>query len=367
MTLRTLTDVSFLAGTGRTRTRYGEPVAYAEGLYRIAPDVYAWMVPNGSWGETNVGLVDCGGASVLIDTCWDLRYTREMLDACADLTRVSPIEAVINTHADGDHCWGNQLFADRPIIATNACIAHMRHLRPETLRAVRGSSALLSLIPLGGIDGLGRYVGRMFEPYDFRGIRITDPNEGFSHQRTLTIRGVELVVTEVGPAHTDGDAIVHVPSKRTVFAGDLLFVGVTPVMWSGPMERMMSGLGLVLGLDVDVIVPGHGPLARKADVQALIDYWDHVQNALYPRCRAGLTPAEAAHDVLHGADFRARPWARWDSPERLLTSAHTLYRHWGNAAPTLPGPLGQLDRMREQARIAETLVEATPRMMHRRR
>lgn len=354
---------TWLSGPGRALTRFGEAPTFTEGLYRIAPHTYAWMVPNGSWGETNIGLIDCGGASVLVDTCWDLRYTREMLAGVADITSASPIEAVINTHADGDHCWGNQLFQDRPIYATQACIHQMHHLHPRSLSALKHGGALMRCVPLAGIQQFGHYMHEMFKPYDFGGITITNPNEGFSRHKALSIHGVDIVITEVGPGHTDGDAIVHVPSRRVVYAGDILFVGVTPVMWSGPIEPLIAGLTLLQSLDVDVIVPGHGPLATAVDVQAVIDYWHFVHEALHRRFQQGMSPARAAREVILSEDFARHPWAQWDSPERLLTSAHALYRHWGARLRSLPGKLGVMDLMRQQAMLAFSLPQASPRVM----
>ncbi len=70
-----------IAGTDRLRTRFGEAPQYAEGLYDLGNRVYAWIVPNGSWGESNAGLVVGEGESLLVDTLWDLNFTREMLKA----------------------------------------------------------------------------------------------------------------------------------------------------------------------------------------------------------------------------------------------------------------------------------------------
>ncbi len=358
-------EAVFLKGPAATLTRFGEPQLYRGGLYEVAARTYAWLVPNGSWGETNLGLIDCGRTSVMIDTGWDLRCTREMLDTCADITRRAPIDMVINTHADGDHCWGNQLFKGRPIIATHACIHQMHHLQPRSLRALFHGSAVLRHVPLGGIDRFGHYMHEMFRPYDFKGITITNPNQGFSTQKTLDIQGTEIVITEVGPGHTDGDAVVHLPSRRVAYAGDILFVGVTPVMWSGPIDRLVAALSFLKHLDVDVIVPGHGPLATQTHVQDMLDYWDFVHEAVHQRFRQGMHPTQAAHDVVFSAAFQQAPWARWDSPERLLTSTHTLYRHWGAPARSLPGKLGTMDLMRQQAGLAFALPRATPhRMRH---
>jgi len=62
-------------------TRFNEVPKYVVGLYDLNNRLYAWMVPNGSWGETNAGLIVGDGESLLVDTLWDVRYTCYMLDA----------------------------------------------------------------------------------------------------------------------------------------------------------------------------------------------------------------------------------------------------------------------------------------------
>ncbi|TAK82648.1 MAG: MBL fold metallo-hydrolase [Aquabacterium sp.] len=354
----------WLAGPPPRASRFGEPARFREGLYRISPRCLAWMVPNGSWGETNIGLVEAEGASALVDTCWDLNYTQEMLAACAPVLERAPVELVVNTHADGDHCWGNQLFPGRPIHATHACIHQMHHMNPRALQALKLGGRVLRHLPLAGLDRFGHYMSGMFAPYDFAPVRITSPDQGFSGERVLDLRGLQLRLIEVGPGHTDGDAIVHVPDERVAYAGDILFTGVTPVMWAGPVESLVAGLKRLQALDVDIIVPGHGPLAAPADVQDVIDYWDHAQEALHRCLLQGMAPDAAARSVVLGAEFRRRPWAAWDSPERMVTNAYTLYRHWGARLPSLPGQLGVMDLMRRQAALAFALPQATPRGMH---
>lgn len=345
-------DVEWLAGPERRLTRFGAVPRFREGLHRLSRRAYAWMVPNGSWGETNLGLVDCGGLSVLVDTAWDLAFTNEFLTSARDLVTRSPVECVVNTHSDGDHCWGNQLFAGKRIIGTHACIARMDHVTPRTVRALTAAGRHMRHVPFGGVAELGRYVESMFGPYEFRGIELTKPGEGFSGERTITLRGVEIVLREVGPGHTDGDAIVYVPGEKVVYAGDLLFVGVTPVMWAGPVENVLSALRHLLSLSATVYVPGHGPLATRSDIQAAIDYWDFAHEAIHRRFRSGMAPAEAARDVLEDGAFRRSAFARWDLPERLVTSAYTMYRNWGRPWTRAPEKVATMDLLRRQARVA---------------
>ena len=84
-----------LCGTGRAITRMGAPAQFEEGLYEVAPQTYAWMAPNGSWGDTNIGLVDCGGRSVLIDPEGLVRMEagsgEELLTDVLDLDAVSRV------------------------------------------------------------------------------------------------------------------------------------------------------------------------------------------------------------------------------------------------------------------------------------
>ena len=344
-----------IAGTGRSRTRMGDAVRFAEGLHEVAPDTFAWMVPNGSWGETNLGLVRCGDQSVLIDTCWDLHFMREVLQHAEPVLRHAPIRHLVNTHADGDHCWGNQLFAHVPITATRASAAQIRQHPPLQLRALQLGSALMRRVPVARVDALGRYMGDMLRPYRFQGVKVLAPNRTFSGETTLDVGGVQLQLTEVGPGHTDGDCIVHLPQRDVVFTGDILFVGVTPVAWAGPVSGIVAALERVLALRPQVIVPGHGWLATAADVQLQIDYWEWAQCSLRPLARSGLTPWQASRACLDSAAFRGSPFATWLAPERLFTSACTLYREWGLETGARGGPIGALDHFRLQATVAQGL------------
>ena len=119
-----------IAPTGAKRTRFREPPAYAEGLWDLGNRLYAWMVPNGSWGESNSGLVIGAEHSLLIDTLWDLRHTQTMLDAMKPLLRDAPLTLLVNTHADGDHFWGNELLKNIEIITSAAARAEMDHHKP---------------------------------------------------------------------------------------------------------------------------------------------------------------------------------------------------------------------------------------------
>ena len=344
--------MKWLSGPEPRPTRFGESPNYREGLWQLSERCFAWMVPNGSWGETNIGIINCGGQSVLIDTCWNPYYTREMLDGAVDLLDGAPVEHIINTHADGDHWWGNQLFSGRQIIASDACIRQMHHLKPQALTTLKRCSHAWKHLPLLSIDHLGQYTGEMFNPYDFSEVKLIPPGEGFSGARTLTVGGIDLILTEIGPSHTEGDIIIHVPSERIVYAADILFIGGTPVAWAGPVDNIIAALQRLLVLDVDLYVPGHGALARRPEVQLVLDYWEFARDRLFPPFERGTPPTEAAREILLGSGFRGEPFARWNCPERLVTNAFTMYRHWSERKSLLPAQAAALNILRKQGRVA---------------
>ena len=92
---------------------------YTKGLHDLGNSVYAYLQPDGSWGWSNAGLITDGEASLLIDTLFDVKLTQEMLDTMRrSVSAASHIDMVVNTHANGDHCYGNQLVSDAQIIAS---------------------------------------------------------------------------------------------------------------------------------------------------------------------------------------------------------------------------------------------------------
>src|SRR5436305_12052286 len=103
-----------------TLSLLGRAARYPAGLRDLGAGLYAWLQPNGELGESNAGLVVGDGESLLIDTLWDTRLTRRMLDAMRPHTADAPIRRPVNTPGDPDHCWGNQLLSDAEIGATRA-------------------------------------------------------------------------------------------------------------------------------------------------------------------------------------------------------------------------------------------------------
>jgi len=299
-----------------------ERFRYEKGLHALGDGLYAWLAPDGSWGWSNAELVVDGGASLLVDTLFDLPLTREMLAAMrrAEPRSAASIDVLVNTHANGDHCYGNELVAGAEIVASRATAAEMRETPPEVLAAL-----------VKGVGGqqtrLGRFVRDAFGPFQFEGIRLAPPTRTFEKQLELEVGGKRVELLEVGPAHTKGDVIVHVPADRTVFSGDILFVEGTPIAWEGPLSSWIAACERILALEAQVIVPGHGPITDRRGVLAVKAYLEFVAREARLRFDAGLDAWSAAQDIALGE------FADWRDAERLAVNVDTVYRELGDRSP----------------------------------
>jgi glyoxylase-like metal-dependent hydrolase (beta-lactamase superfamily II) len=290
-------------------------VPYSLGLHEVADGVLAWLQPDGGWGWSNAGLVVDGGSALLVDTLFDLRLTADMLSAMRAAAPAATIGTVVNTHANGDHCYGNQLLAGARIIASERAAEEMAHVPPSTLAGVMRSTATMGAV--------GEYVQRIFGAFDFEGITLTLPTSTFSGSLSLSVGSTEVSLLEMGPAHTEGDIVAVVPSRRVLFAGDLLFIGGHPIVWAGPLANWVAALDRILAMDVDAIVPGHGPVTDKAGVRDVREYFVELEAAARPLFDEGLTPLEAARQLhLDRA-------SGWGEAERLVVNVAACFRAFG--------------------------------------
>ncbi len=351
--------------TGASGPRFDEIPLFDEGLYEIGQDVYAWMVPNGSWGESNSGLVVGDGEALLVDTLWDVRLTRDMLSAMETVLKRTPIRYVANTHADGDHFLGNELVGYAEIISSQAAWREMLKTRPASLLLLGLVGRILGLAPHGRANMVGNWFEKMVSPYAFREVNLTPARRTFTGELRVVSGGRAVELIEVGPAHTGGDILVHVPHAKVVFSGDIVFMGSTPVMWAGPVKNCLAALDRILVLGADIVVPGHGPVTDKEGVREVRAYWEYMDFNIRKRFEAGMTPAAAARNIVLDRDFAHQPFASWNSPERIMVSTHTQYRHLKGRSGH-PNVIQLFDIMRRQALLAQELPDAQPSIMRMR-
>jgi len=315
------------------------------GLHPLAHGAYAWLAPDGSWGWSNAGLIVDGEESLLVDTLYDLELTAEMLRKMRQAEPLSKtIGTLVNTHANGDHCHGNQLVTGAEIIASTASALEMNELPPEAMAAMMEAAK--------GMGGVGDYFLHCFGQFRFDNISHTPPTRTFDGELDLRVGDKPVHLIEVGPAHTRGDVLVHSPHDRTVFTGDILFIEGTPVMWAGPVANWIKACLLIEDMDVDLIVPGHGPITDKHGVAHVRHYLQYVQHEARIRYDAGLSAFEAAKDI------EISEYSSWSDPERIAVNVDSLYREFaGEQAATDVVEL--FSRMAELAGFMDSATETT--------
>ena len=295
-------------------------IPFTKGLHQVGDRVWAWLGPDGGFGFSNSGLIAGDGSSLLVDTLFDLALTREMLAAIGPITKNSPLRQAVLTHANGDHTYGNQLLGKEVrIIAAEATSEEMHHeMPPEMLQATL-------LIDLGPV--VSPYFRELFAPFDFSGITLRTPDETFTRRTVLDVGGREVRVDDLGPAHTAADCVIHVPDAGVLFAGDLLFIGGAPLVWSGPISTWIAACDTMIATGADTFVPGHGPVTDVDGVRKVRDYLAFVIETAENAYRSGTSFTEAAEGVDLG-EFRD-----WLDSERIVAN---IYRHYTFLDPDTP-------------------------------
>jgi 2-keto-4-pentenoate hydratase/2-oxohepta-3-ene-1,7-dioic acid hydratase in catechol pathway/glyoxylase-like metal-dependent hydrolase (beta-lactamase superfamily II) len=295
---------------------------YTRGLHEVADRVWAWMLPDGGYGWSNAGLVAGDGASLLVDTLFDLALTREMLTAMKPITERAPITDALITHSNGDHTHGNQLL-DRSvrIIAAEGTAEEIAHgMAPEML-------AMAQTANLGPVAT--RYARDRFGHFDFSGIKLRNADQTFGRDLSISVGGRQINMLNLGPAHTAADSVVHVPDAGVLFGGDLLFIGCTPIIWAGPIANWITACDVMIALDAPTVVPGHGPVTDSDGIRAVRGYLAHVaEQAEAAHCK-GLSWAEAA-DAIDLVEY-----ASWLDAERVVVNVYQRYRELDPNTPQL--------------------------------
>ena len=139
-------------------------MAYEKGLYELGSGCYAYLQPDGSWGWSNAGLVVDGGATLLVDTLFDLPLTAEMLGVMRDAVPAArSIDVLVNTHANGDHCYGNELAGAEEILASEGCAEEFEEVPPALLAEMVKNADALG-------EPAAAFVRHAFGPFQFEGI-----------------------------------------------------------------------------------------------------------------------------------------------------------------------------------------------------
>ena len=299
----------------RSTAKSPSDIPYTYGLHELASGTWAWIQPDGH-SDNNAGVVVGEGESMIVDTTYELRGTRGMLDAAADHLRANPITVAINTHEDQDHTWGNQLLpADAHIYASAGTMRTFLKLLPQDVRRIMRTDF-----------GEGTaWVQDNYRNRDVDQIVPRLPAVAIEEDTELTVGGRSVHLLPVCPAHSNGDVIVHVPDVGVIFAGDLLFIEVGAAMNAGPLSAWIDALDRMVSLNPTLVVPGHGPVTDVGGVVAFRSFLEAVAEGARSGLSKGLSPVEAAmalDPALYSSMFAG---------ERIITLMDGIYADFDRA------------------------------------
>jgi glyoxylase-like metal-dependent hydrolase (beta-lactamase superfamily II) len=201
----------------------------------------------------NVAFMPTGEGVILVDD----KFAADAPQILAKVNAVTdkPIRYVLNTHQHGDHTGGNEA-----LLAANAEIVIQKNARANMVT--------------GKQPGL--------------------PHITFTDESQVFLGGKEVIARHLGRGHTNGDAVIYFPSERVLHTGDLFVVGApycdannggSIKEWSATVQKILQTY------DFDIVIPGHGPVSKRADLEKWVGTMATVRDRVSQACASG---AEAA-------------------------------------------------------------------------
>ncbi len=243
---------------------------------KLADTVYMMTGSGGNLG------VSVGEDAVFVIDDQFAPLTAKIQAAIANLTS-KPVKFVLNTHWHFDHTGGNENLGKAGAII----VAH------ENVRKRLST------------EGFIEFLGMKTKPEP----KVALPVITFTRDLTFHLNGDELVVSHAPRAHTDGDSIVRFAKSNVVHMGDTFFNKLYPFIdtSSGGTDGVLKTVR-----DDTKIIPGHGPLASKADLKAYRDMLAAVSGNIRGQIKAGKTVEQviaskptAKYDEVWGKGFLA--------------------------------------------------------------
>jgi cyclase len=270
-----------------------EPLAPPR-IEELGAGLYAYIQPDGSWFINNTGFLVSRTGVVCVDGCATERRTRAFLESVAGVTLL-PVRTLVNTHSHADHVTGNALFSSATIVGHEGT-------RTAMLEATARP-------------------GGVWEPFDPGNLPLTPPFLTYRDGLTVWVDDLRCELRHVGmPAHTTNDSYLWVPSRKILYAGDLVFNGGTPFCLSGSVTGLIRVLAeQIIPLEPELIVPGHGDLCGPEVFGPILAYLQLVEQVAQAGIAAGIGPLEAARETNLGH------FAAWTDSERIVGNLHRAY------------------------------------------
>jgi glyoxylase-like metal-dependent hydrolase (beta-lactamase superfamily II) len=303
-------------------------------LEQLADGVWAAIVERGTGAWGNAGIVALGERTLVFDTFLTPVAARDLRAAAEVLTGQS-VAYIVNSHYHMDHIHGNAVFDDATIITTGKTRERIANRGAEILARMREQpddlasldAEIASAATLGLADDLRVRQG------DYRALYAALPEltlrlPDITFERRLSLHGSARTaeVLSYGGGHTSSDAFLYLPAERIAFLGDLLGVRMHPSFGQADLEQWDEILERIEALDIQTVVPGHGPVGTLTDVAALREYLGDMEMLVDEAIVRGETAEQITALPPPGA------YASWDARTIYTDNLRHLYDLLARAA-----------------------------------
>lgn len=297
------------------QTRLGTPPypSWNTEFRQLAPNVYAYTQAGGP-GVPSSAISN--GACILgpdhwmaIDAFAAPPHTKAFLATAKNLAGGRTCDRLINTHHHADHTTGNCFFLPAEIVGHEYC-----------------REAVIS-------NGISNLAGRPESwKVGMEELKLAPPTTTFDDRSRITYRYGDTEVHLMyngSPAHTWGDTLIYLPQFKILWAGDVAFFFVAPAAQSGHISKWIESIDRINKMDVNVIVPGHGPIGSKKELAETREYLTILKAEAKRRYDMKMSPGKAAAEI----EDKLGKYNTWTDPAaiRTVNSVVRLYAEFNDS------------------------------------
>jgi cyclase len=299
--------------------RFPKPAFWNTELKKLAPNVYVYIQAGGpgignGGGVSNAGIIVGDDHLMVIDTLGQPLMVKDLKDRVRNAVGNKPYGRVVDTHQHADHVGGNQFFMPAEIVGHPFC--------RETVLTMAAA-----LPPNAKFDKHDGWADGTEDK------ELIAPTTTFTDKITYYYGNTPVELMHLGVSHTWGDLVVYVPEYKILFAADVAFFSITPFTHQGHVTQWLDVIDKVMAMDIDTIIPGHGPVGTKKELAEMREYFVILKREARKRFDAGMSPGKAAADIKMGK------YDNWIGAERNLLNTFRLYCEFdGTITPMLDLP-----------------------------
>ncbi|TLS37140.1 MBL fold metallo-hydrolase [Pseudalkalibacillus caeni] len=293
-------------------------------LEKVSDGIYAAFAKEGGGAVGNAGFVDLGDKTIVFDT-FNTQQSAEDLKQMAESITERPVSWVINSHWHGDHVRGNQAFNESNIVSSDKTFKNMKEIHPERISKQKNDLAGLQNY-IETLEEKAKETKESKETKDEKinlqisflheiekslpDLQLVLPNYTFKDEFTIYGSKRSARLFTLGGGHSICDSMLYIPENKTMFSGDLVAVDTHPALFeeSNP-EEWLAILNKLKEMEIETIIPGHGPVGNKQNVYEIFNYIKHLLKAVSESSEGNVLPEN---------------YKRWLSPEIYQQNIKTI-------------------------------------------